>query len=80
MQQRAVLGKFEHRRRRRAALAGRRVERRGFFIRRQRLRPLDDPDVVVSVNGHARCLPHDPVVGQRLRPGGVSLEARRVRG
>src|SRR3954451_9094598 len=55
--------KFEHRRRRRAALAGRRVERRGFFIRRQRLRPLDDPHVVVSVDGHARCLPLIQLLG-----------------
>jgi len=39
---------------------------------------LDHPDMLVVIGGDARRLAHDPLVRQRLRPGGVDFEARRL--
>src|SRR5713226_2873172 len=39
---------------------------------------LQHPDMVVRIDGDARHLTEDPVVGQRLGPEGIDLELRRV--
>ncbi len=76
----AVLVEFHHRGCGRAALAGRRIERCGLLVIGERARPLDHPDVVLRIDRHAGRLTHDPVVGERLRPGGIDLEARDIVG
>jgi hypothetical protein len=37
---------------------------------------VEDPDVVVRIDGHAADLPGDPFVRQRLRPERIGLEDR----
>ena len=38
---------------------------------------MDDPDVILRVDGDADRLPENPVIRQRLRPEGIDFEARR---
>src|SRR5947209_11366046 len=56
-QQRSILSELQDRWRRDATFAGRRIERRGLLVRRQRLRALDHPDMVVGIDGDAGRLP-----------------------
>src|SRR5215475_1193875 len=68
----AGLIEFENWRRLRAACAGLLI--RGGLIRRERVGPMNDPYVVLSVNPHADGHSDVPVVRQRLRPHRVNLE------
>ena len=65
---------------RRAAFGAPRSQRDSFVGFGERARALEDPDVVLSVHGHAADLPQDPIVRQLLRPRGVELELRRAFG
>jgi hypothetical protein len=38
---------------------------------------MDDPDVIVCVDGDADGLPENPVIGKRLGPSEIDFEARR---
>ena len=69
---------LEHGRRRRAAERARRVQRGAALVLGQRLRPLDDPDVVAAIHRDPRGLTHEPVVRQRAGPPGIHLEPRRL--
>src|SRR4029077_14263751 len=60
-----------------AALRAFRLERSAFLLVDQRSRAVDDPHMVARVDGDAGDLAEDPVVGQRLGPGSVDLEAAR---
>ena len=40
---------------------------------------MDDPDVILRVHRHADRRAEQPVVGERLRPHRIDLEARRLR-
>ena len=40
-------------------------------------RAMNDPNVIVGVDGNTDGLAEDPMIGQRLRPGEIDLEARR---
>ena len=72
----AVGIELQHRRRRHAAFRARRIERCALFVVGERARALDDPDMSLAVDGDAADLADDPVVRQRLRPGGVDREGR----
>jgi hypothetical protein len=67
----------DHRRRRTATLAPRRVLLRPKFAIAQRSRPLHDPDVTALVDSDTRDLTENPVVGERLGPERVDLTLRR---
>ena len=41
---------------------------------------MNDPDVILSVNGNARDRSQDPMVRHRLGPQRLDLEARRLNG
>ena len=69
---------LENRRRRRAALRGRRIGRRVHLARLERAGAMDDPDVVLGIDGHADRLAENPFVRQRLRPQRIDFEARRL--
>src|SRR5215813_5851397 len=69
--QTAGLIEFENWRRLRAACAGLLI--RGGFIRRERVGPMNDPDVVLSVNPHADGHSDVPMIWQRLRPQRINL-------
>src|SRR5262249_33085046 len=71
----AGLIKFEDRRRLRAACAGLLI--RGGFIRRERVGPMNDPDMVLRVNPHADSHSDVPMVRQRFRPQPIDLEPGR---
>src|SRR5262245_20108630 len=71
----AGLIEFENRRGLRAACAGLLI--RGGFVRRERVGPMNDPDVVLRVNAYADRHPDVPVVRQRLRPQRINLEPGR---
>src|SRR4029078_1269543 len=61
---------------RRADLRVRR-RRRGWALRGlERARAMDDPDVLLRVDGHADRLSENPLVRQRLRPQRIDLEPR----
>src|SRR5262249_48966451 len=66
---------LENGRRLRATCAGLRIS--GGFIRRERVGPMNNPDVVLSVNPHADGHPDVPVVRQRLRPHRIDFEPGR---
>src|SRR5581483_3999108 len=59
----------------RAAVAGLLIRRR--LVRRERVLPVDDPDVILRVNRHADGHPDVPVVRERLRPERINLEPGR---
>src|SRR5499426_1541911 len=71
----AGLIEFENWRRLRAACSGLLI--RGGFIRRERVGPMNYPDVVLRVNPHADGHSDVPMVWQRLRPHGINLEPGR---
>ena len=76
----AVGVELHDRRRRRAAFVARRLQRGAFLVVGERARPLQHPDMVVGIDGDARHLAQQPVVGQRLGPERIDLELRRVGG
>ena len=67
--ERAVGVEFEHRRRG--------APDRSRLVRLQRRRAMGDPDVVARIDGDADDRADDPVVRQRLRPGGIDAEKGR---
>ena len=67
-------------RRRPAAFRWRRIKRQRLFVVGQRVRALNDPDMVLGIYGNAGGLSDDPVVGQRLGPCSVDRESRNVLG
>src|SRR5215472_1621282 len=79
-QQIAVHVEFQHRRCRHAAFRARRIERCAFLVVGQRARAMDHPDVALPVDGDAADLADDPVVRQRLWPGGVDRKGGDVGG
>src|SRR5215213_2863637 len=56
----ALLVELQDGRSRRAALRARRVEAGGLLVVGERARTLDDPDVILRIDGHARGLAHNP--------------------
>ena len=68
LQQAAIGGEVQHRRRRLAAAGFGRVLLRALFVVDQRRGPVDDPDAVVVVDGDAGHLPEDPIARQRFGP------------
>src|SRR5262249_53244200 len=50
-----------------------------IFHSLKRTLPVNDPDVVARIDGHADHITHDPMIGQRLRPHGVDFKSRRLR-
>ena len=74
----AGLIELEHRRRRRAALRGRRIRGRVHFARLERAGAMNDPDVILRVDRDADRLAEDPVVRQRLGPQRIDFEPRRL--
>ena len=75
-----VAGRIEldHRWRRDAADAARRVQRGALLVGGQAAGALDDPDIVRGVDRNAGDLAENPVVRQRFRPERVHLHARRL--
>ncbi len=76
-----IAGRIElqHRRRRHAALAERRLLRRADLVARvERVVAVHDEHVIVRVHAHADDVAEHPVVGQRLGPERIDLEARRL--
>ena len=67
-QQRSILIKFEHRRRR--------TPDRTRLVRLQGRRPMDDPHMIAPVDGYADDGADDPVIGERLRPIRIHVERR----
>ena len=66
---------LEHRRRRHAALAERRILRRADLVARvERVVAVDDEHVIVRVHAHADDVAEHPVIGQRLGPERIDLE------
>ena len=61
-----------------AALGERRRGVGAPFLLVEAARTVDDPDVIAGVHRDPHHVAQRPVVGQRLRPGGVELERRRV--
>jgi hypothetical protein len=66
----------QHRWRRNAALAGRRILLGCALPLGERGRPVHQPDAVMAVDRDAGDLAQDPVVRQRLRPERIDLELR----
>ena len=73
----ARLVEYQHRRRRRAALAHLQVESL-FIVVQGRRATMDDPHVVLVVHPYADHHAEQPVVGQGLGPERVHLEHRRL--
>ena len=46
----------------------------------QRARTMDDPHVILRIDGHARYLSQDPVIGELSRPERINPEARGIVG
>ena len=67
---------LEDRRGRDTAFRARRHQRGAPLGLGQAPRPVDHPHVILGVDGDARGLPHQPVVGERLGPERVDLEPR----
>jgi hypothetical protein len=57
----------------------RRCQRRALLVVGQRARPLEHPNVVLSIDRHAADLAEDPVVRQRLRPKRIDTEGGTLR-
>jgi len=72
----AGLIEYQHRRRGDAALGFGWVLLGRALARRERGRPMHDPDAVISVGGNAGDLPQNPFVRQRLRPERIDLKLR----
>src|SRR5207247_1084455 len=51
-----------------AAHRYRRVRRGVQFAHLKRALPMDDPDMILAIDGYADRLTQDPMIGQRLRP------------
>ena len=77
-EQLAVGGELQHRRRRDAAARLGRILLRALLVVDQRRRPVDDPDVVLAVDGDAGDLAEDPFVGQGLGPERINGELGRL--
>jgi len=60
--------------RRDTALGGGRVLLGGSLARGQRIRALDDPDPIKSIDRDASDLTKNPIIRQRLRPQSIDLE------
>ena len=60
--------KFQYRRRGYATLRTRRSLCRSQFVFGERSRTVQDPDVILGIDGEATDLPDDPIVGKLLRP------------
>ena len=71
--------KLDHRWRRNATDRHRRIERRAALVRRERARTVEEPYVIFAVDEDRGDLAEDPVIGKRLRPVRIHLEARRRR-
>jgi hypothetical protein len=80
LEQIAVRIELHHWRGRHAAFGAWRGKRRGLLVVGQRTRPLDDPDIVLRIDGDACGLSDDPVIWQRFRPGCIDLEFGKVVG
>ena len=77
-EQLAVGGELQHRRRRDAAACLGRGLLCALLVVDQRGGPMDDPDVVLAVDGDAGDLAEDPFVGQRLGPVRIDGELGRL--
>jgi hypothetical protein len=64
--------------RRDAALRLRRIECRGLLAVRDRIGPVEHPEVIVRIDGDAADLSADPLVRQGLRPQRIGLEERHL--
>src|SRR6516225_8484191 len=62
----------------RAALRYGRVRRGVQFAALERALPMNDPDVVLTVDRHADGHAEEPVIRQRLRPKGIDFKHRRL--
>jgi len=70
---------LDHRRRRHAAFAERRVGHRAdLLLRVERVVPVDDEHMVTVVDADADHVAEHPVVGERLGPEWVDFERRRI--
>src|SRR5207248_3495126 len=69
---------LENRRRRSAALRGRRRGRGVDLAGLEGSRAMDDPHVILCVDRNADRLTENPFVRQRLRPQRIDFEARRL--
>ena len=73
----ARLIEFDHRRRRRAAIALACLAIPVMLV--QSARTMQHPNVIVRIDGCARDLPQHPAVGKRFRPRWIGLELRQGR-
>ena len=71
----ALVVELHHGRRGHAAFIPRRGQRRALLVLAQRLRALDDPDVVLGVDGNPGHLAQDPAIGERLGPERIHDES-----
>src|ERR1700739_4448428 len=78
VQQVSLLVKLENRRSSEGALRTGRSKRGANFIEGVGRGPLQNPDVVVAINGQAADLPDDPVVWQFLRPEWIDTIRGRI--
>src|SRR5215469_8294927 len=72
----ARLVELQHRGRRGATIGGRRILRRIGFHSFQGSRAVNNPDMVLCIDGDPDDISHDPMIRKRLRPERVNLETR----
>src|SRR5215467_877968 len=74
------LVELENRRSRCAALSNLRFSRRVQLTCFERSRAVNNPNVILRIDGYADGLPLQPMVRQRLRPQWIDFEARGLHG